>query len=137
MIPPRRWASGGLSRPMTHGESRSFAHRLKPAAEQKQERGRGGRFGGASRRRGKKEQQCLPALGLGPSQDHLVTLRLPGLGMFGIPQWPRWTRNGSQPTQRASEGSGAVGSPSAGLAGFHGPGCLDDLQRIPALWAPC
>lgn len=56
--------------------------------------------------------------------------------MFGIPQWPRWTRNGSQPTQRASEGTGAAGSPFRGLAGFHGPGCLDDLLTGPLAERP-
>lgn len=29
------------------------------------------------------------------------------------------------------------GSPFGDLAGFHGPGCLDDLQRIPAHRAAC
>lgn len=30
---------------------------------------------------------------------------------------------------------GLWGSAFGGLAGFHGPGCLDDLLRIPARWA--
>lgn len=59
---------------------------------------------------GVKEQKHLPSPepALWP-REHLVALWLPGMEMLGIPQWPRWTRNGSQPIQRASEGSGAAG----------------------------
>ena len=101
MIPPRRWASSSL--PSLQRES-WLCPNSQPATEQKQERDGGGEVWGRE-----KEQKHHPDLNLPSGLGTPGGLVAAGVEMSGIPQWPRWTRNGSQPTRRASEGAGAAG----------------------------
>lgn len=73
---------------------------------------------------GRKSRNTTQAPNLPPAWAHLVALWLQA--DVCIPQWPRWTRNGSQPTRRASEG--ATGPVPLGV-------WLDFM--VPAVWMIC
>lgn len=107
MIPPRRWASSSLPGPQRESW---LCPSSQPATGQKQERDAGREVWGRASRRGReKEQKHRPGLSLPSGLGTPGGLVAAGVEMSGIPQWPRWTRNGSQPTRRASEGAGAAG----------------------------
>ena len=135
MIPPRKWASSSL--PSLQRES-WLCSNSQPATEQKQERDGGGEVwgrlpGGA----GRNSRNTTQAWTFPPAWAHLVALWLQAwrcLAFLSGHAGPEMEASLPGGLQRAL---GLRGSPFGGLAGFHGPGCLDDLLRIPVHWAPC